>query len=839
MRFASLLCLSLLVACGDTQVPSSPLDGGSALDAGSPAADATVAADASAIPDADVLTDAGADDAGTADAGVTCPDGTERQGEACVDIDECQTDNGGCGDPERWRCENQQAQAPRCIFDCRVDQRPLLRGVEGFVMGERVWPSALITYGATACPLITNQRGQIVVASARLGRGRILQTGHEHPMNRDLRADNHDAAQLIRNAVAWMTRGQETLRIGRHPSLFGGPANLMTEDGHSVSAFRPSAEALAEVSVYFANARTEYSDEEVTALNQWIRRGGGLIQSGFAWNWNGNNFQAARNFGGNRNILGSGITITKANQPAGAAVVPETTLGEVDHALYAVYAVARHLTGEEVLSAEDQATAVATITFAISHLNLWIIDYYEPIRALMPSLPEVIPTAENPVRPADEPLKMLTMRLVDKLLAGDPYDQIEAHPAAADFPGTVPEGTPLTEVRVALDARYEGRSAEYNFSGAGQPIRLATGAYALPGQTFTVTVPERAVGEGLSVQIGTHSDRLWNKESIERFPQIIRRYPVNAEEVRATSAFGGPVYLLVPAGTEVGRIEVRVAQVVQAPYYRHGETTAQEWREQLREHPAPWAEIEGDRVAFSVLTEEARSLEDPAALMIFWDEVLDAMADLEGSSHERVRKERFTLDRQISVGALHSGYPIMGHLRHHQGLLDLEHIRTNGSWGPFHELGHNHQWRDWFLPGTTEATCNLWSVYIHENLLNLPTRREGRLSPQMRRQRRQRYLDAGANFSESWNVWVALDTYLQLQEGFGWELFSDLFPDYRRESEAGAGSAQDRIDEWITRTSRYTERNLVPFYEAWGFPITRAVRNALRDLPDWDENPMR
>ena len=95
----------------------------------------------------------------------------------------------------------------------------------------------------------------------RLGAG-VSQTG----MSRDelhLRGDNHDAAQLIRNAVAWMTRGQETLRIGRHPSLFGGPANLMTEDGHSVSAFRPSAEALAEVSVYFANARTEYSDEEI------------------------------------------------------------------------------------------------------------------------------------------------------------------------------------------------------------------------------------------------------------------------------------------------------------------------------------------------------------------------------------------------------------------------------------------------------------------------------------------------------------------------------------------------------------------------------------------------
>ena len=112
MRFASLVFACLSSSPAGTPAPSSPLDGGSALDAGTPTADATVAADASATPDADVLTDAGADDAGTADAGVTCPDGTERQGEACVDIDECQTDNGGCGDPERWRCENQQAQAP-------------------------------------------------------------------------------------------------------------------------------------------------------------------------------------------------------------------------------------------------------------------------------------------------------------------------------------------------------------------------------------------------------------------------------------------------------------------------------------------------------------------------------------------------------------------------------------------------------------------------------------------------------------------------------------------------------------------------------------------------------
>ena len=151
-------------------------------------------------------------------------------------------------------------------------------------------------------------------------------------------------------------------------------------------------------------------------------------------------------------------------------------------------------------------------------------------------------------------------------------------------------------------------------------------------------------------------------------------------------------------------------------------------------------------------------------------------------------------------------------------MLDLGH-RTNGSCAALPRAGTQRFRGETVLPGT-EVPRNLWNVYIHENLLKVPTRREGRLGPQMRRQRRQRYLDAGANFSRSWNVWVALDTYLQLQEGFGWELFSDLFPDYRRR-ERGKRRQRRRIDEWITRTSRYTERNLVPFYEAWGFPITR------------------
>ena len=52
---------------------------------------------------------------------------------------------------------------------------------------------------------------------------------------------------------------------------------------------------------------------------------------------------------------------------------------------------------------------------------------------------------------------------------------------------------------------------------------------------------------------------------------------------------------------------------------------------------------------------------DPITLMNTWDLLMDAAADLEGTSHARAREERFVADRQISAGWMHSGYPIMGY----------------------------------------------------------------------------------------------------------------------------------------------------------------------------------
>lgn len=169
--------------------------------------------------------------------------------------------------------------------------------------------------------------------------------------------------------------------------------------------------------------------------------------------------------------------------------------------------------------------------------------------------------------------------------------------------------------------------------------------------------------------------------------------------------------------------------------------------------------------------------------MQLWDTILDAQATLAGLPSDRPRPERIVLDRQISAGWMHSGYPIMAHLESTQELVDQAFIEQSGVWGPFHELGHNHQWREFVLPGTTEANVNLWSVHTSETVLGIDRAlAHPALAPAERAQR--------------------ITDYLALQCGL------------------------------------LVDRDLGPFFTAWGFPLSQAVIDQLALLPAWPENPM-
>ena len=98
--------------------------------------------------------------------------------------------------------------------------------------------------------------------------------------------------------------------------------------------------------------------------------------------------------------------------------------------------------------------------------------------------------------------------------------------------------------------------------------------------------------------------------------------------------------------------------------------------------------------------------------------------------------------------------------------------------------------------------------------------------------------EEGPDFSK-WEVWTALISYLELQEAFGWEFYQKVFRAYRALDSATKkklvyASAADRCNMWVNQTSQAANKNLVPYYKAWGMPVSDDVTQALEGLDAWD-----
>lgn len=276
-----------------------------------------------------------------------------------------------------------------------------------------------------------------------------------------------------------------------------------------------------------------------------------------------------------------------------------------------------------------------------------------------------------------------------------------------------------------------------------------------------------------------------------------------------------------------------------APFYKLGETTLEDWKKGLQENPGPWGELATDNIILTVPTANLRTLDNPEPVLRLWDEVMESVARLGAEPFPLRLPQRIVADVQISVGWMHAGYPIMCHLESVQELINEKLIRTKGLWGPVHELGRNQQRQEWeFPPHTTEATCNLWCVYVHETVLGIPRGRANiALWPPVREKRVRIYLSKGPNL-KNWNAWTALETYLQLQEAFGWEPFIRLFTEYRNQTNLPTDNV-DKMNLWVKMFSHQVKKNLAPFFEAWAWPIQKELATSLAYLPEWKENIMK
>ena len=747
------------------------------------------------------------------------PDG----GGGCVEIDECAVDNGGCGHPDVVRCTDQpRAEAPLCACDADDVRSALLDGVGALDVGGSLG-SRLLPMTRDAFAVVTDASGDVLAAGLYIGEGRIFAIGHEGMMNA-VSGGGSGLDQLMRNATTWL--GGEGATVGIEAPFDNLRANLRGA-GFDVISATPSA--LSDVDVFVGDLWNDYTATEMNDLRAFVERGGALLLGGHSWYWAYDNPDPYANYSGNQLLRGFGLLVSPNVVDMGVYTLEA---GDHHHAICGLDALASDTTPDD-----ERAQAAAVAGEAVSFVP-WGDPYLSAAERAVETVGDVVPTWEEPLREEDA-LERLAGLIQMRRALNAPALDVRAHASAADFPGAVPADAPRVRQRVTVDGSFAGRDRRWSFAGPLQPAWRSTGLYAPPGEVITVTLPERALAAGLDLQIGAHTDTLYEKEAWERLPEIVRRVPLVEPTTEAASGFGGLLYVRVPAGSELGRLEVTIEGAVEAPHFVVGRDSDASWIAGQRDLQAPFAELELDSLVLTVPSSAIRGLDNPEALMALWDEAMDAIAELATVNPERERHERFVLDRQISLGLYHSGYPIMGHTYSTADLVDLDAILAGGSWGPFHEIGHNHQYDDWILPGTVETTCNLYSVYVMEEVISRSRDlAHPAISPESRAERIASYL-AAPDFG-AWSVWTALETYLQLQEAFGWSLYTTLFEEYRGLSESErAVNDDERIQQWIVRSSIAAGLDLTPFYAAWDFPITRETASTLSRLPAWTRHPMQ
>lgn len=701
-------------------------------------------------------------------------------------------------------------------------------------------PGPVAVWGPNAFAVATGQYSNTrapVVAAARVGGqtdpainqgGRVVIFGHSAYLDAKTAAAG-DTGTLLSNAARWVSprnaSAQTKTRVGvvGGGGGGGGEGDLGSVLGAGFEIVRLGRADWTQTSVdILVFPGGDLSADQVEALQAHLRSGKGALIAATGWGWcqlNGGKPIVLSGFSKALAPFGLGWTERTLETDTRERYLTRSAPAPLLHAVVAFDALNDHDLGKRPLAPAEVDQAVASVELAAQILP-------KADTALRPRLDqrlktlegELVPTRKNPLT-NKQPLRRVLLTHQIASIMQSPRQARTAHPAAAEFPGLAP-----------VDAPRVARAVDIN---TAIPDWQSTGTYASAGETITIAIPETALDAGLKVRIGCHTDALWHKDHWDRCPDVSWDFKITAAQTEIATPFGGLVYIEVPKGCKAGVVAARISNIVDAPLFVAGKTSLEDWRARIRNFPAPWAEIASGKIIVTVPSSHVRTLDDPEALMRIWDEVADAAADLAARPRERARPERYVADVQISAGYMHSGYPIMTHLDAADDMVSAAALRK-GTWGLYHELGHNHQNADWTFGGTGEVTVNLFSMYIIEKVCNV---RHGQTHEAFKNRERSIgvHLAQGAPF-EKWksDPFLALYMYCQLEEAFGWDAFKTVFTEYRDlPKDERPKTDEQKRDQWMVRFSRTVGKNLGPFFQAWGVPTSERARASIKDLPVW------
>lgn len=453
--------------------------------------------------------------------------------------------------------------------------------------------------------------------------------------------------------------------------------------------------------------------------------------------------------------------------------------------------------------------------------------------------------------------------------------------------------------KVSPSAKRETVEVDLNFPAA--IWHFPTGAYAAPDEEIELEVPEELVQFNFSLQIGIHTDNISHIKGSLRDSTVHVSRKIENRITRLKNKRGGPVILLtrivregekdsIPwwlvdkeirenkGGLRKGNYKITLKNVIRAPRFILGKTTPQEWVDEERCNPAPWAELESRYLTIAVPSNAVRNLNNPEPVLNFWDASLESINGLSDRTEVgKLAKERFVADVNHSLGYMHSGYPIMSFMDLSRYVVDQEPKDSTKPWSPdnsalmndyilgyYHEVGHNRQTDDpWTAALLGETSVNLFvlkancevkgfnfdraRVFKRESwykALRYFSGDRDMFNEENSRKWKNRF--AGIAHTEIPNLF-----YIHLYRHYGFDIYRKIITLYsemkkenwdrmnhcseKRELECN----QNRLNSFAFELSRITGRDMTDWLNFWGYELTWGQEEVRKlNLPKFEPIPL-
>ncbi|HCH0394809.1 TPA: SslE/AcfD family lipoprotein zinc metalloprotease [Vibrio parahaemolyticus] len=327
----------------------------------------------------------------------------------------------------------------------------------------------------------------------------------------------------------------------------------------------------------------------------------------------------------------------------------------------------------------------------------------------------------NPSYPLNYMEKPLT-----RLMLGRSFWDLDVKVDTRQFPG-VASSSGSNGGTITLDM---SNNVTAWFAGS----RQATGQWAQAHVPFTVSVSGAKAPVTITVALADDlTAREKHEVGLKRPPRMTKSFIIGGNKATSetiTVPYGGLIYA---QGGNSESVQLTFTGTLAAPLFIDGS-----WKNDL-DSPAPVGEVVSKSFIYTGPKANLRAENYPGGIEQFAkdldqfasdlndfyarDEGLDGQANRKVTGDENPNsRHHFVNDVAISIGAAHSGYPVMNSSYN----LNSSNINTTplNDWLLWHEVGHNAAEAPFVVEGATEVVNNLLALYMQDLHIGKMTRVE-------------------------------------------------------------------------------------------------------------------